>query len=63
MMISKGIAETEIAIMSSNAGSADETVPGGLIITADLARMYGGDLVLAESSLGELQASLILPAV
>lgn len=45
---------------------ADERVPGsglGLAIAADLARMYGGDLVLAESSSGGLRASLLLPAV
>jgi signal transduction histidine kinase len=62
----KGIAETERDHVLKRGVRADEQVPGtglGLAITADLARMYGGDLVLAQSSLGGLQASLILPAV
>ncbi len=62
----KGIAETERNHVLKRGVRADEQVPGtglGLAITADLARMYGGDLVLAKSSLGGLQVSLILPAV
>jgi signal transduction histidine kinase len=62
----KGIAETECDHVLKRGVRADEQVPGtglGLAITADLARMYGGDLVLAKSSLGGLQVSLILPAV
>lgn len=62
----KGIAETERDHVLKRGVRADEQVPGtglGLAITADLAQMYGGDLVLAKSSLGGLQASLILPAV
>jgi signal transduction histidine kinase len=62
----KGIAETERDHVLKRGVRADEQVPGtglGLAITADLARMYGGDLVLTKSSLGGLQASLILPAV
>ena len=62
----KGIAETERDHVLKRGVRADEQVPGtglGLAITADLARMYGGDLVLAKSSLGGLQASLTLPAV
>ena len=62
----KGIAETERDQVLKRGVRADEQIPGtglGLAITADLARMYGGDLVLAKSSLGGLQASLILPAV
>jgi signal transduction histidine kinase len=61
-----GIAETERDHVLKRGVRADEQIPGtglGLAITADLARMYGGDLVLAKSSLGGLQASLILPAV
>ena len=61
----KGIAESEREHVLKRGARADEQVPGtglGLAITADLARMYGGDLVLAKSSLGGLQASLILPA-
>ena len=62
----KGIAETERDHVLKRGVRADEQVPGtglGLAITADLARMYGGDLVLAKSSLGGLRASLTLPAV
>ncbi|CAG4882372.1 Two-component sensor histidine kinase [Georgfuchsia toluolica] len=60
-----GIAEAERDSVIKRGVRADEQVPGtglGLAITADLARMYGGDLLLAKSSLGGLQASLILPA-
>lgn len=62
----KGIAETERDHVLKRGVRADEQVPGtglGLAISADLARMYGGDLVLAKSTLGGLQVSLILPAV
>jgi signal transduction histidine kinase len=44
---------------------ADEQVPGsglGLAIVDDLARLYGGQIELADSPLGGLQAVLILPA-
>ncbi|MFC5300244.1 ATP-binding protein [Azospira restricta] len=44
---------------------ADEAVPGsglGLAIVADLARLYGGEIALAESPLGGLRARLTLPA-
>lgn len=43
----------------------DETVPGtglGLAVTDDLARLYGGALLLAEAELGGLKAELRLPA-
>ena len=43
---------------------ADERVPGtglGLAIVEDLASMYGGKLILEESRLGGLKASLVLP--
>jgi signal transduction histidine kinase len=62
----KGIAETERDRVLKRGVRADEHVPGtglGLAITEDLARMYGGNLLLAKSSLGGLQALLILPAV
>ena len=42
----------------------DQQVSGsglGLAIVDDLARMYGGQLALADSPLGGLRASLILP--
>ena len=44
---------------------ADEQVPGsglGLAIVDDLARLYGGQLELADSPLGGLRATLTLPA-
>jgi signal transduction histidine kinase len=44
----------------------DETTPGsglGLSIVADLAKLYGGDLVLQDSQLGGLRARLELPSV
>ena len=44
----------------------DETKPGsglGLSIVADLAKIYGGSLVLADSPLGGLKAALRLPSV
>lgn len=44
---------------------ADEQVPGsglGLAIVDDLARLYGGQIELADSPLGGLRAVLILPA-
>lgn len=62
----KGIDENERDRVLERGVRADEQVPGtglGLAITADLARLYGGDLVLARSALGGLQASLMLPTV
>jgi signal transduction histidine kinase len=44
---------------------ADEQVPGsglGLAIVDDLARLYGGELTLADSPLGGLRSVLTLPA-
>jgi signal transduction histidine kinase len=44
----------------------DETRPGtglGLAIVADLAKLYGGQLMLEDSSLGGLRARLRLPAL
>ncbi len=61
-----GIAEIERDNVVKRGVRADEQIPGtglGLAITADLARMYGGDLELTKASLGGLRASLILPAV
>jgi signal transduction histidine kinase len=62
----RGIAEIERDSVLKRGVRADEHVPGtglGLAITADLARMYGGDLVLGKSALGGLKASVLLPAV
>lgn len=43
----------------------DETVPGsglGLAIVHDISKLYGGELILGEASLGGLEARLRLPA-
>ena len=43
----------------------DESVPGtgfGLAIVRDIAKLYGGSLVLDDSSLGGLEVRLTLPA-
>lgn len=61
----KGIDPSECDTVLRRGVRADEQVPGtglGLAIADDLARMYGGDLVLAQSPLGGLRVSLILPA-
>lgn len=61
----KGIAADQRDAVLRRGVRADQQVPGtglGLAIVGDLARMYGGQLVLGESPLGGLKASLILPA-
>ncbi|MBI4995517.1 MAG: sensor histidine kinase [Rhodocyclales bacterium] len=60
-----GIAAEQREAVIRRGARADEQVPGtglGLAIVDDLARMYGGQLTLAESSLGGLLARLNLPA-
>jgi signal transduction histidine kinase len=62
----KGIAAAQRQATLRRGVRADEQVPGsglGLAIVDDLARMYGGGIVLADSPLGGLQAVLALPAV
>ncbi len=62
----KGIAAAQRQATLRRGVRADEQVPGsglGLAIVDDLARMYGGAIVLADSPLGGLQAILTLPAV
>lgn len=57
-------AEREAAL--SRGLRLDETKPGtglGLAIVKELADLYGGELVLAESALGGLSARLVLPIV
>lgn len=59
-----GIAPESRSAMFRRGVRADEQVPGtglGLAIVDDLARLYGGDVVLGESSLGGLSACLCLP--
>ncbi|MCC6610388.1 MAG: sensor histidine kinase [Burkholderiales bacterium] len=61
----KGVAAEQREAIIRRGVRADEQVPGtglGLAIVADLARMYGGHLALADSPLGGLQAVLSLPA-
>ena len=61
----KGIAAAQREAMLRRGVRADQQVPGsglGLAIVDDLARMYGGQVVLADSPLGGLRAVLTLPA-
>lgn len=61
----RGLADAQRERVLQRGVRADEQVPGsglGLAITADLARMYGGELALSPSPLGGLRASLGLPA-
>lgn len=61
----KGIATEQREAMLRRGVRADQQVPGsglGLAIVDDLARMYGGQVVLADSPLGGLRAVLALPA-
>ncbi|MBI5785483.1 MAG: sensor histidine kinase [Rhodocyclales bacterium] len=60
-----GIAAEQREAVIRRGARADERVPGtglGLAIVDDLARLYGGRLTLAASSLGGLVARLNLPA-
>ena len=62
----KGIAAAQRQATLRRGVRADEQVPGsglGLAIVDDLARMYGGGIVLADSPLGGLRTILTLPAV
>jgi signal transduction histidine kinase len=61
----KGIATEQREAMLRRGVRADQQVPGsglGLAIVDDLARMYGGQVVLADSPLGGVRAVLTLPA-
>jgi len=61
----KGVALEQRETILRRGVRADEQVPGtglGLAIVDDLAHMYGGQLALADSPLGGLQATLTLPA-
>jgi signal transduction histidine kinase len=62
----KGIAAAQREDMLRRGVRADQQVSGsglGLAIIDDLARMYGGQILLADSPLGGLRATLTLPAV
>jgi signal transduction histidine kinase len=61
----KGIAAEQREAMLRRGVRADQQVPGsglGLAIVDDLARMYGGQVVLVDSPLGGARAVLTLPA-
>lgn len=61
----KGIAAAQREVVLRRGVRADQQTPGsglGLAIVDDLARMYGGQVVLADSPLGGLRAVLSLPA-
>jgi signal transduction histidine kinase len=60
-----GLAPEEREAALTRGVRLDETAPGqglGLSIVAEFARLYGGALVLGESALGGLEATLRLPA-
>jgi signal transduction histidine kinase len=60
-----GLPSEQCETMFARGMRADEQVPGsglGLGIARDLARLYGGDVVLAESPAGGLRVMLTLPA-
>lgn len=61
-----GLAADQRARVLQRGVRADEQVPGsglGLAIVDDLARLYGGQVTLADSPLGGLRAMLELPAL
>jgi len=59
-----GLPEEKRADALKRGGRLDETKPGsglGLSIVTEIAELYGGELELADSSLGGLRANLYLP--
>lgn len=61
-----GLAPEDRARVLERGERLDESVPGsglGLSIVEDIAKLYGGALVLGRSGLGGLEASLTLPAI
>jgi len=61
-----GLAAEDRAEVLQRGARLDETAPGsglGLSIVDELARAYGGEVTLADSSLGGLRVMLILPRV
>ncbi|HLY06033.1 MAG TPA: sensor histidine kinase [Rhizomicrobium sp.] len=62
----EGIEPEERARAGERGERLDESVPGtglGLAIVRDIAKLYGGSLVLGDSALGGLEARLRLPAI
>ncbi|HEY3776658.1 MAG TPA: sensor histidine kinase [Rhizomicrobium sp.] len=61
-----GLDAGERARIGARGERLDETMPGsglGLAIVRDIAKLYGGSLMLEESPLGGLEARLALPAI
>jgi signal transduction histidine kinase len=61
----RGLSPVEREQVAHRGHRLDETKPGsglGLSIVVELARLYGGDLVLDTSPIGGLRAELVLPA-
>ncbi|MGP0091579.1 MAG: sensor histidine kinase [Xanthobacteraceae bacterium] len=61
----RGLSPAEREQVAHRGHRLDETKPGsglGLSIVVELARLYGGDLVLDTSPIGGLRAELVLPA-
>lgn len=61
-----GIDPEERAHVGERGERLDESVPGsglGLAIVRDIAKLYGGSLTLGDSTLGGLEARLVLPAI
>ncbi|AMJ59241.1 sensor histidine kinase [Bosea sp. PAMC 26642] len=61
-----GLPDDAMAVVLKRGRRLDETTPGsglGLSIVQDLARLYGGEVMLQPSPLGGLRARLVLPSV
>ena len=61
-----GLTEDERARVGERGERLDESVPGsglGLAIVHDIARLYGGSVVLDQSPPGGLEVRLTLPAI
>ncbi len=61
-----GLAPEERSRAMERGERLDESVPGtglGLAIVRDVAKLYGGNFVLGEASLGGLEARLELPGM
>lgn len=61
-----GLTPQQRARVGERGERLDESVPGsglGLAIARDIAKLYGGNIELATSDLGGLEARLVLPAV
>ncbi|HTQ13394.1 MAG TPA: sensor histidine kinase [Rhizomicrobium sp.] len=62
----EGLDEDQRHMVGERGERLDESVPGtglGLAIVRDIAKLYGGEFTLGESSLGGLEAKVTLPAI